>query len=82
VLTASVNVSTVADVLKKLEGRQRLADVAMVLLPQQEGANGAAPDPFMRELVVFHNHLGPLDRLPLRLRPDLGGILELANPAK
>lgn len=82
VLTASVNVSTVADVLKKLEGRQRLADVAMVLLPQQECANGAAPDPFMRELVVFHNHLGPLDRLPLRLRPDLGGILELANPAK
>ena len=79
VLTASVNVFTVNDVLKVLAGRQRLADVAMVLLPMPEG-NGA--DPFLRELVVFHNHLGPLDRLSLRLRPDLSGILELANTNK
>lgn len=79
VLTASVNVSTVGEVLKVLKGRQKHADVAMVLLPQPEG-NGS--DPFLRELHVFHNHLGPLDRLSLRLRPDLGGILELANPSK
>ena len=75
-VNAAVDVATIPQVLGKLAGRQRLTDVAMALLPRPNDTPGGE-DQFGRDLHVFHNHLGPQDKIALRLRPDLGGLLQL-----